>query len=132
METTPNIHNLKQEESVDLKMLFIKFFRYWYFFALTIFVALVIAFLFNKYTKPVYEVKTTVLVKDDRSSKDLIGIGIYDMQNLQNEIGILSSYSLAERTINNLNFEITYQLEENFITTELYDKTPFIDRKSVV
>lgn len=91
METTPNIHNLKQEESVDLKMLFIKFFRYWYFFALTIFVALVIAFLFNKYTKPVYEVKTTVLVKDDRSSKDLIGIGIYDMQNLQNEIGILSS-----------------------------------------
>jgi tyrosine-protein kinase Etk/Wzc len=126
VETTPNIHNLKQEESVDLKMLFIKFFRYWYFFALTIFVALVIAFLFNKYTKPVYEVKTTVLVKDDRSSKDLIGIGIYDMQNLQNEIGILSSYSLAERTINNLNFEITYQLEENFITTELYDKTPFI------
>ena len=87
METTPNIHNLKQEESVDLKMLFIKFFRYWYFFALTIFVALVIAFLFNKYTKPVYEVKTTVLVKDDRSSKDLIGIGFMTCKICKMKLG---------------------------------------------
>ncbi|HRW97617.1 MAG TPA: Wzz/FepE/Etk N-terminal domain-containing protein, partial [Bacteroidales bacterium] len=76
METQFNNPNIKQEESIDLKALFFKFFRYWYFFALTIFVALVIAFLFNKYTKPVFQVKTTVLIKDDRSSPDLLGFGI--------------------------------------------------------
>jgi len=116
---------INQEESVDVKALFIKFFRFWYFFALTIFVALVIAFLFNKYTKPVFEVKTTVLIKDDRSSQNLIGIGIMNnQQNLENEMGIINSYSLAERTINNLDFEISYFEEDNFISKELYKSSP--------
>ena len=48
-----------KEESVDYKALFFKFYRHWYFFVITIFIALVIAFLFNKYTKPIYEVSTT-------------------------------------------------------------------------
>ncbi len=58
-----NFESIQQhEESIDIKALFFKFVRYWYLFALTVFVAIVIAFLFNKYTAPVYEVSTTVLV----------------------------------------------------------------------
>lgn len=69
----------QQEESIDLKQIFFKFFHYWYFFALTIFVALVIAFLFNKYTRPVYEVSTTVLIQDktnkELNAQALMGLG---------------------------------------------------------
>ena len=56
------------EENFDYKALFFKMYRYWYFFVLTIIVALIIAFLFNKYTKPVYEVSTTVIIKSDRGN----------------------------------------------------------------
>jgi uncharacterized protein involved in exopolysaccharide biosynthesis len=78
VDNNNNYLNTNQEESIDIKSLFFKFFRYWYFFALTIFVSLLVAFLFNKYTKPVYEVKTTVLVKEDKASQGLLG-GIHVM-----------------------------------------------------
>jgi uncharacterized protein involved in exopolysaccharide biosynthesis len=74
------------EESFDYKALFFKIYRHWYFFVLTIIVALIIAFLFNKYTKPVYEVSTTVIIKSDRGTnidpQQLIGLGFRgDLQN---------------------------------------------------
>ena len=126
-----NLDNIyaQQEESIDFKLLFFKFYRYWYFFALTIFVALVISFLFNKYTKPVYEVNTTVLIQDEKNAMDaqsLIGLGMFGGQkNLENEIGILQSYTLATSTIKMLDFDVSYFIEENFISKELYEDSPF-------
>jgi hypothetical protein len=128
-------HNYQQpqaqaEEGFDYKAFFFKIYRYWYFFILTIIVALIIAFLFNKYTKPVYEVSTTVIIKSDRGTtldpQQLIGLGFRgDMQNIENEIGVLSSYSLTERTVKNLGFFVGYFEEENFISKELYPDNPF-------
>ncbi len=54
----------QQDESIDIKAIFLKLVKYWYLFALTIFVAVAIAFLFNKYTNPVYEVSASVLSKN--------------------------------------------------------------------
>ncbi len=66
-----------QEESIDIKVIFLKLARYWYLFALTIFVAISVAFLFNKYTSPVYEVNASVLVETEKSidASAMIGIG---------------------------------------------------------
>lgn len=128
---TGTLQNIpQQQQAVDYKIILFKFYRYWYFFAVTIFVALVVAFIFNKYTRPVYEVKTTVLIKDKSENKlnpqDLLGMGLFNnMQNLQNEIGILSSYSLTYRTVTKIGFEVSYFTEENFITRELYHDSPF-------
>ena len=69
MNENYNPQDIYQEEAVDYKALFFKFYRHWYFFVVTVFIALVIAFLFNKYTKPIYEVSTTVLI-EDKSSTD--------------------------------------------------------------
>ncbi|MEI7662456.1 MAG: hypothetical protein WCK34_09670, partial [Bacteroidota bacterium] len=120
----------KQEQPIDYKIIVFKFYRYWYFFAVTIFIALIIAFIFNKYTNSIYEVKTTVLVKDKSENKlnpqDLLGMGLLNnMQNLQNEIGVLSSYTLSYRTVTKLGFEVTYTVEDNFVTKELYKDCPF-------
>ena len=111
----------KQEQPVDYKVIAFKFYRYWYFFAVTIFIALIIAFIFNKYTSSIFEVKTSVLVKDKSENKinpqDLLGMGLFNnMQNLQNEIGVLSSYTLSYRTVTKIGFEVSYTVEENFVT----------------
>lgn len=120
----------QQEESIDIKALFFKFVRYWYLFALTIFVAIVIAFLFNKYTTPVYEVNTTVLVKDEKgaisAASMLGGLGLSNtQQNVENEIGILNSFTLTYRAIRNLDFQISYFFDEGLINVEMYHTAPF-------
>jgi uncharacterized protein involved in exopolysaccharide biosynthesis len=129
MDNINNISNIPKEESIDYKALFFKFYRYWYFFALAIFIFFIIAFLFNKYTEPIYKVNTTVLIQEDKSSMDpqsLLGFGLMgNQQNLENEIGILQSYSLTYRTLKGLDFGISYYIEENFITKELYHISPF-------
>jgi uncharacterized protein involved in exopolysaccharide biosynthesis len=124
-----NPQDIYQEEAVDYKALFFKFYRHWYFFVVTIFIALVIAFLFNKYTKPIYEVSTTLLIEDKSSSdaQSLLGLGFRNnMQNLENEIGKLKSYKLSLNTIKKLDFDVSYYGEENFIAKELYKESPFI------
>jgi hypothetical protein len=119
----------QQEESIDIRALFFKFVRFWYLFAISIFVAIVVAFLFNKYTAPVYESVTSVLVKDDKGALDpsaLIGIGLSNnQQNVENEIGKLTSFSLSYRTIKKLDFETSYFVEEGLIKKELYHEAPF-------
>ena len=120
----------RQEQSVDYKVMLFKFYRYWYFFAVTVFIALIIAFIFNKYTKSIYEVKTTVLIKDKSENKlnpqDLLGMGLLNnQQNLQNEIGILTSYTMSYRAVTKIGFEVTYNVEDNFVTKELYKDCPY-------
>lgn len=123
------IKELEQEETIDFKQLFYKFYKYWYLFIITIFTALTLAFLFNKYTEPIYKVGTTVMIKDDKSGFDpqmMLGLGsMKGAQNLENEIGVLKSRSLVTRAIRALNFNVSYYLEDNFVTRELYLKSPF-------
>ncbi|PKP27600.1 MAG: hypothetical protein CVU06_01545 [Bacteroidetes bacterium HGW-Bacteroidetes-22] len=119
-----------REESVDVKQLLFKFLRYWYFFAITVFVALIVAFLFNKYTKPVYEVSSTVLIQDTKKGgmadvQSLLGVGFGNsQQNLQNEIGVLNSNSLVVKAVKSMNQKVSYFSEDNFITSELYKTSP--------
>ena len=121
----------QKQQAIDYKVILFKIYRYWYLFAVTIFIALIIAFIFNKYTKPIYEVKTTVLIKDKSENRlnpqDIIGLGLFNnMQNLQNEIGILTSYSLTYRTVTKIGFEVSYFVEENFVSREMFKDSPFI------
>src|SRR5450759_5974851 len=90
-----------QEEIVDLRKLFFKLLSYWHFFVLGLAVALIVAWLYNRYTIPIYRVTSTLLIEDDKQSgalgtdKLLKGFGLKaGMQNLDNQILILSSWSL--------------------------------------
>ncbi|HAW57600.1 MAG TPA: hypothetical protein DCX03_01080, partial [Bacteroidales bacterium] len=131
MDNNVNLPDYQQhEENIDLKQILFKFLRYWYLFALAIFIALVIAFLFNKYTTPIYEVSTTVLVQDkgnkEVNAQALMGLGfINSQQNVQNELGILNSYTLTAEAVKAMNVDVTYYSENNFIIKELYKKSPF-------
>ncbi len=118
------------EQPLDIKALLFKFLSYWYLFVITIVLALLIAFLFNKYTLPVYKVKTTVLIKDERGgmsdAQSLLGLGnITNTQKLQNQISILKSRTLISRTLKTLDYSTSYFKEDNFITTEVYKESPF-------
>jgi Periplasmic protein involved in polysaccharide export len=119
----------KDEQSVDIKSYIFKFLSYWYLFAICVFLALVLGFVYSKLKSPVYQAQGTILIKEDKSGIDptaiMAGFGYGNQQNLQNEIGILKSYSLSERVVKKLNIEVLYYDNSGFKTVEMYKNSPF-------
>lgn len=119
-----------QEEDIDYRAFFVKNIDYWPLFVISIFIALASAYFFNKYTPAIYQVSTTILIEKDESSlspQNLIGFGSMDIKkNIENEIGILKSYSLNYRTIQKLDFQVSYFYTSGLITRELYQNAPII------
>jgi capsular exopolysaccharide synthesis family protein len=118
-----------EEESIDVKKLVYKFLSKWYLFVASIIIALFIAYLYNTFTQRIYEVKATILVKDEQTaldSKFSAGLGIYNTQfRISNETGILKSFQITRRALEKLNFGIDYFSENSFNETELYNASPF-------
>lgn len=120
----------QEEEALDLKVIFIKVLSYWYLFAIGIVVALIIGFLYNRYTPSVYQTSASVFIKEDKMGIDptsmMTGLTFKSNINLDNEIGILKSFTLRERTIKELEFfNVSYYLKGRVSTKELYKGTPF-------
>ncbi|MCX6231895.1 MAG: polysaccharide biosynthesis tyrosine autokinase [Bacteroidetes bacterium] len=127
-------NNLQQqtehEDKVDIMLILFKVLSNWHYFAISIVLTLLLAFVFNKYSIPVYEVKSTVLIKDDKKGgggNDLMkGLMLFGSQkNVQNEIGVLQSYTLTNKAVKQLNFHVSYFEEASFKTVEIYKENPF-------
>jgi len=120
-----------QEETIDIKALVLKYVQYWYYFVLSILFFGCIAFLNNRYTVPEYSVSTTLLIRDDNNTQLgaenlLEGLELFSgKKNLKNEIVILSSYSLCEKVIEELNLGISYYQHGFLQTNELFGNSPF-------
>jgi len=120
-----------QEETIDIKALVLKYAQYWYYFVLSILFFGCIAFLNNRYTVPEYSVSTTLLIRDDNNTQLgaenlLEGLELFSgKKNLKNEIVILSSYSLCEKVIEELNLGISYYQHGFLQTNELFGNSPF-------
>jgi len=100
---------------LDPKLIMTILIKNWYVFVITIFVGLFGARYYIGHTMPVYESWTTLLVHEsgDRSllgdDQILQGLGLpASMRNLDNQIHILKSRDLTERTLKELSFEINY------------------------
>lgn len=117
-----------QEESIDLKQIIFKFLRYWYLYVISVLLALTVAWLVNRYTKPVYSVNTTVLLEQQSSPLDMAydWWGWYpDLKMIENEKGVLLSHSMIHRVSKALNFEVSYFAVGRILTSEIYREAPF-------
>ncbi|MFW6218612.1 MAG: GumC family protein [Bacteroidota bacterium] len=117
---------MKNEEvlpgRIDVKEILNRFLEYkWYYIAIiTLFLAG--AYLKNKYAPVIYENTATILINTDNKNgfmnkDDLFSnFGLFGAdKNIENEIGILKSFTLIKNTISSLNFEVGYFFEENII-----------------
>lgn len=124
-----NTYNNNEEQSIDIKNLIYICLSHWYLFLAGAIIALTIGFVINRYTTNVYQVTGTVLVKEDKTSFDptsiMTGISYGSMQNLENEMAILKSYSLTERVVKKMNLEVSYFEKGRIATTEMYKTSPF-------
>ena len=58
----------QSEETINVKEIIFKYSKYWYYFFLSIFLCLFGAYLYNRYSTPIYSASTTVLIRDDSNA----------------------------------------------------------------
>lgn len=135
---SPNVNNRpNHDDEIDLAHYLSLFLSNWYWFAIALFLALTIAYGFNNYSEKIYSVSSSLLIKDDQAVGDMTGIDriipggdvFRSQQNLQNEIGILKSYSLNFRVMEKLpEFQTTTLLlgRRGIAKKRLFGNAPFI------
>ena len=86
-----------------------------------------IGFVINRYKTNVYQTSGTVLIKSDQTfdPTSLMTNLNTGKSNVENEIAIIRSYSVAERTIKKMNLEVSYYEKGRVALTELYKTAPF-------
>ena len=63
----PDNNDLANSEAVSIMEIVMRFVRYWKWFVVGIGVALIIVFLYLRYTTPVYNVTSSVVLKEARN-----------------------------------------------------------------
>jgi len=105
----------------------------WQWIALSAFIALCMAFVYLRYTRPVYASAMKILVKDDDNKKfnagqmGLENMGVISNSNgFDNELEILRSTSLSTRVVKSLKLYTSYYIEGRIRKSEVYNQSPII------
>ncbi len=122
----------EKEEKTDFKAVLFKYTIHWPWFVACILLCLAGAWLYLRYTAPVYNISASVIIKDnDKNSKsntgivDLEDLGFYSsINNFDNEVEILHSRTLIRKVIEELDLYINYAAEGSFHNIELYKSSP--------
>ena len=123
--------NISVQEKLDLKEFLLKLKQYWKYILASLIISFAIAFAISQYSKPVYEVTTSLLIKKEKPLIDLQNAStlIENMDNqyqVKNETEILKAPQLTERALARLNFGVSYYRKIPFSILEIYKNTPFL------
>ncbi len=119
-----------QEEGFDFKKLLNKVLRRWYWFVLSVIVAYTISWVVNRYTVPIYSATASLIINEEKKSTAELLVNVLDRysprKNIDNEIAILKSYSMAAKTLKKLDFGISYYAVGRVRESLLYPTAPFV------
>ena len=118
-----NDQNIQQEEesTFNFRTIMALFILNWQWFILSMFIAICCALLYLRYTSPLYQVSSKMLIKDDQDSRrrgsnqmlaNMQDIGFISNSNgIDNEVEILQSHLLAREAVKDLKLYVEYKLE---------------------
>jgi len=124
-------NNINLQEDNDLKKALELILRNYKFFILCLVIAFGIAFAINRFSKPIYKISAAVLIKENEQSssqvvKDYINSSLFGKnQNFQNELWIIKSLSVIEKTIKTKDLKVSYYLKNDFSDIDVYQEAPF-------
>ena len=126
----------QSEEQVNIQELLFRYLIHWPWSVVSIIICIACAWGYLRLTTPIYNISATVLIKDEKKgggasmSSDLEKMGlegfISSSSNVDNEIEVLRSKSLAREVVNNLGLFVTYMDEDEFPSKELYHTSPVL------
>jgi tyrosine-protein kinase Etk/Wzc len=125
--------NLTEDQKNDLKEIILLLYSYKKIYIITIICFLFFAFIYNKSATPRFKNEILILIGEGNNSNSFLnskdlnsGFGLFgEKKNVDNELGILGSYTLVYNTVRNLNMDISYYQRENLLPIALFDFSPF-------
>lgn len=118
--------------AIDPKRILYRASRYWYFVLLSAILGVTAAYLLNRYSPRVYQITASILIKESQEVSG--GELLYNnplvrfYRNYKNEIYLLESIPLLERTVYDLGFDESFYRVGNLRTSESYGVVPFVVR----
>ena len=116
------------EDDIELKVVLFNYLKYWPFIVTCTLVCVLAAFLFNKYATPVYLVQSSVIITEEPQplgSEIFDAVGMMPIKNnVENEIGILKSYTLAEEAILELGLDVFYFTDDLLSSIQVHSGVP--------
>ena len=118
----------EDDGGIDFKEIIGIIASWWWLLIISVGIGLGIAFVKNRYAIDEYLVKATVLIESEINTGVMPGGDMFGSSNrrMDNQIGILKSYTMAEQTLRTLDFDINYVLVGNVKDKELYPTRPFM------
>jgi len=116
--------------NISFRDLFYKYVRFLPLFVLSVAFALLGAYMYLRYTIPIYNVGGSLVIKSDQANnsgdklEDLFGNN--KSLNIQSEIEILKSRPLMQRVVDSLNLQFSYFVKGKIKKVNIYRQGPFI------
>lgn len=118
------------DDNIDFKALIGTFVAKWYYFVITVSIALVLAIIYYKLASKQYAVEATMQLNEStynyggKENPTVLADLMRKQTVIEDEIGLLSSYDIVGRTIRQLDFNISYFKQGEFLgidkSTEIY------------
>lgn len=134
----PNLDTQQEENEISLMEIVFKYLKYWKWFVASLVVAVMLAFVYFRYTVPVYNVTSSVILKDEKSGRGgmsggMGGFGALDglelmggVSNVENETYVIRSKTAVRDVVNRLNLTTSYIQEGRIKSNDMYTNSPFI------
>ena len=128
MEEQLQINEAKNELSkLGLKDLFFKYIRFLPLFIISVALSLIAAFVYLRYSTPVYQSTGSLIIKDEKSTGDKLNelMSADNEVNLQNEIEQLKSRPVIGRVVDGLELNFSFNAQGKVRETNIYKAAPF-------
>lgn len=117
-----NVQDLDEKSSLDFKVIYKILVLNWKWFVLSLIICLGAAYIYLRYTTPIYQAQAKLLIKDDgqtgggrrggSSIQNATNLGIIsNTDGIDNEMEILQSRTLAQQAVYDLKLYATYRHE---------------------
>lgn len=130
-DDTKRIRDEKYDEQINLRELILKYLYHWPVFIVGVLICISAAFFYLRYAQEVFEVNSTLLIKDEKKGG---ATGAGDLLNdldlfgtskvVDNEIEILKSKTLMRKVVDRLNLSIDYHIEGRVSQSDAYASKP--------
>lgn len=131
MEQNNHVVVEAQDSELHIREIIQPYLKRWYWFLASVVIALLVAYLYLRKQVPVFEVASTVLIKDSKSNgggtqdfavlRDISGIGKIGSNGVENEMEIFKSKKLTKEVVKSLGLET--DIFKGDVKHELFGKT---------
>lgn len=113
------------DDEFNLREILVKYLHYWPVFLLFTIITMIGAYAFHMVTKPVYDIKATLLLQDEAQANDikssLQSMGIAGTsKSFANDVEVMQSRRLISTVVNDLKLWVSYQVVENHLKRDIY------------